>query len=135
MECSGKKRTFVKTAMDAYEFPKLMPTMEGTAETSIGASAVPLGMIPLGAIVYGVFKGTRVWGTVLIKILATHGRKNQQRVNARHFCNFILSDNNVGSAHYVHNMAVILLERVEVLCIGADTQSARNRRAEEQIYY
>jgi hypothetical protein len=56
MECSGKKRTFVKTAMDAYEFPKLMPTMEGTAETSIGASAVPLGMIPLGAIVYGVSK-------------------------------------------------------------------------------
>jgi hypothetical protein len=123
MECSGKKRTFVKTAMDAYEFPKLMPTMEGTAETSIGASAVPFGMIPLGAIVYGVFKGTRVWGTVLIKILARHGRKNQQRANARHFCNFILSDNNVGrpSAHYVHNKAVILLKRVEVLRIGADT--------------
>ena len=29
-----------------------MPTMEGTEETSIGASAVPFGMIPLGAIVY-----------------------------------------------------------------------------------
>jgi hypothetical protein len=37
-----------------------MPTMEGTEETSIGASAVPFGMIPLDAIVYEAeFKGTK----------------------------------------------------------------------------
>lgn len=42
------KRTLVSTEMDAYELPKLMPTTVGTAETSIGASAEPLGC---GAIV------------------------------------------------------------------------------------
>lgn len=56
---SRKKRTFVKTAIDAYELPKLMPTMEGIAEISIGASAVPFGMSPLGAIVYVGSKGMR----------------------------------------------------------------------------
>jgi hypothetical protein len=56
-EIDGRnKRTFVKTAIDAYELPKLIPTMEGTAETSIGASAVPFGMNPLGAMVYGGFQ-------------------------------------------------------------------------------
>lgn len=56
-EIDGRnERTFVKTAIDAYELPKLIPTMEGTAETSIGASAVPFGMSPLGAMVYGGFQ-------------------------------------------------------------------------------
>jgi hypothetical protein len=58
IDCRNK-RTFVKTAIDAYELPKLMPTMDGTAETSIGASAVPFGTSPLGAIVYGCLKGMR----------------------------------------------------------------------------
>lgn len=35
--------TFVRTAIDAYEFPKLIPTTVGMAETSMGASAVPFG--------------------------------------------------------------------------------------------
>ena len=35
--------TFVMTAMDAYEFPKLIPTTVGMEGTSMGASAVPLG--------------------------------------------------------------------------------------------
>ena len=42
------KRTLVSTEMDAYELPKLIPTTVGTAETSIGVSAEPLGC---GAIV------------------------------------------------------------------------------------
>jgi hypothetical protein len=68
---SRNERTFVKTAMDAYELPKLMPTMEGTAETSIGASAVPFGMSPLGAMVYGGSKGTRT-----ISKVPAHGKKS-----------------------------------------------------------
>ena len=36
--------TFVRTAIDAYELPKLIPTTVGMAETSIGASAVPFGL-------------------------------------------------------------------------------------------
>lgn len=33
--------TFVRTAIDEYELPKLMPTTVGIEVTSIGASAVP----------------------------------------------------------------------------------------------
>ena len=33
--------TFVRTAIEAYEFPKLIPTTVGNEDTSIGASAVP----------------------------------------------------------------------------------------------
>ena len=72
------KRTFVKTAIDAYEFPKLMPTILGTAETSIGAPAVPFGMIPFGAIVYGAFKRTRAMRAVWSKSVQTHGRKKSK---------------------------------------------------------
>ena len=36
--------TFVRTAIDAYELPKLIPTTVGMAETSMGASAVPFGL-------------------------------------------------------------------------------------------
>ena len=36
--------TLVRTAIDAYELPKLIPTTVGMAETSIGASAVPFGL-------------------------------------------------------------------------------------------
>ena len=36
-------RTFVRTEMEAYELPKLIPTTVGMDETSIGASAVPFG--------------------------------------------------------------------------------------------
>ena len=38
-------RTLFKTAIDAYAFPKLMPTTVGCEEvTSIGAAALPFGM-------------------------------------------------------------------------------------------
>lgn len=36
-------RTLERTAIEAYEFPKLMPTTDGKELTLIGASAVPLG--------------------------------------------------------------------------------------------
>jgi hypothetical protein len=43
-------QTFVRTAIDANEFPKVMPTTGAYAETtSMGASAVPFG-IGFGAI-------------------------------------------------------------------------------------
>jgi hypothetical protein len=41
--------TFVNTAIEAKESPKLIPTTDGKEETSIGASAVPFGTF-LGAI-------------------------------------------------------------------------------------
>jgi hypothetical protein len=44
-----RRRTLFRTAMDAYELPKLMPTTVGTDEISIGASALPFGMFPLAA--------------------------------------------------------------------------------------
>ena len=37
----------MSTAIDAYEFPKLIPTTVGIAETSIGASAVPFGLVDI----------------------------------------------------------------------------------------
>jgi hypothetical protein len=41
---NASQRTFVTTAIDAYEFPKLIPTTGGIDDrTSIGASALPLG--------------------------------------------------------------------------------------------
>jgi hypothetical protein len=71
----ANKRTFVKTAMDAYEFPKLMPTILGTAEISIGASAVPFGMIPFGAIVLWSFRKDQGYEDGLIKILHSAWQK------------------------------------------------------------
>ena len=44
----GFKRTFVKTAMDAYELPRLIPTMEGV-EASTGALMHPFGRGPFGS--------------------------------------------------------------------------------------
>ena len=36
--------TFDRTAIEAYEFPKFIPTTLGRNNTSIGASALPLGI-------------------------------------------------------------------------------------------
>ena len=41
----GSRQTFVKTAMDAYEFPKLMPTIGGV-KSWMGDSALPFGIGP-----------------------------------------------------------------------------------------
>lgn len=41
----GLDGTFVNTAMDAYEFPRFMPTMGGAA-TSTGVSTFPFGTEP-----------------------------------------------------------------------------------------
>lgn len=45
----GLNGTFVNTAMDAYELPRFMPTMDGI-ETSTGVSALPFGTGPFGGI-------------------------------------------------------------------------------------
>lgn len=41
----GLDGTFVNTAIDAYELPKFMPTMDGV-ETSTGVSTLPFGIEP-----------------------------------------------------------------------------------------
>jgi hypothetical protein len=39
------KHTFVNTAIEAYELPKLMPTTGGKVEICIGASALPFSVV------------------------------------------------------------------------------------------
>jgi hypothetical protein len=42
---SLRKHTFVNTAIEAYELPKLMPTTGGRVEICIGASALPFSAV------------------------------------------------------------------------------------------
>ena len=46
----ARGRTFVKTAMEAYELPKLMPTMGSVVDWS-GDVALPFGIGPFSGIV------------------------------------------------------------------------------------